>query len=76
MPRDRYDIWRDKRGRRVCACGGYHFPHRRGGGACDHSKTCAIHRAKRLKDPEAIIDAMLEHVLEHGGETGDDKCPF
>jgi hypothetical protein len=27
--------WRNTR--LACHCGGYHFPHRRGGGACEHN---------------------------------------
>jgi hypothetical protein len=42
-----YGPRRDKRGRIVCNCGGYWFPHRKGGGACDHSKTCYEHIVKR-----------------------------
>lgn len=45
-----------QRNRRLkCGCMGYHFPHRRGGGACDHSPTADYHRAKRDGDPDAIF---------------------
>ena len=74
--RSSYGLWLDKRGRQVCACGGYHFPHRKGGGACDHSKTRDLHLARRSKDPVVIIDTMLAHVLEHGCEKGEQVCPF
>lgn len=39
--------------REKCCCGGYHFPHRRGGGACDHSPRADYYRALRSGvDPE------------------------
>lgn len=43
----KYAPRRDKRGRLVCTCGGYWFPHRKGGGACDYSKTRDMHIALR-----------------------------
>lgn len=67
---------RDKRGRPVCWCGGYHFPHRRGGGACEHSRTCNVHRAFRTKDPEVILDALIEHALAHPGRPYEGPPPF
>lgn len=64
-----------KRNRRLkCECGGYHFPHRRGGGACEHSPTCGIHRALRTGDDEAIFEARYEYASKHAGVTG--VCPF
>jgi hypothetical protein len=30
----RHTLWRNTR--RKCTCGGYWFPHRKGGGACEH----------------------------------------
>lgn len=57
-----------QRNRRLkCGCGGYHFPHRRGGGMCFHSPSCDYHRAKRDGDP------LAEYLLpvSKGG-----KCPF
>lgn len=69
-------VWLDKRGRRVCACGGYHFPHRRGGGACDHSKTQRIHLAIRMKDQEALLDALVSYAFEHPGKPFAGPCPF
>lgn len=44
--------WADKRGRMVCGCMGYHFPHRKGGGACDHSPRVDYYRALRADVPE------------------------
>lgn len=56
------------RNRRLkCGCGGYHFPHRRGGGACFHSPTCNYHRAKRDGDPDAIFLMPCKPLKE---------CPF
>lgn len=44
-----------------CECGGYHFPHRRAGGACAHSKTLVYHLARRqgLSDADARIELQL-----------------
>lgn len=44
-----------------CTCAGYWFPHRRGGGACDHSKTRDLHLALRCKDKlqTAVEEAAL-----------------
>ena len=33
--------------RLACRCGGYHFPHRRGGGACDANPAVDYWRALR-----------------------------
>ena len=49
---------KDKRGRLVCTCGGYIFPHRKGGGACEHSYTSVYHRARR--DGLDHLDALAE----------------
>jgi hypothetical protein len=67
----------DRYGRRVCSCYGYHFPHRKGGGACEHSKTCEIHLARRTKDPVLILDALVNYAFDNPGKTyvGTD-CPF
>ena len=65
----------DKRGRLVCWCTGYWFPHRKSGGACEHSKTREIHLAVRSKDPELLLDALLDHATNHRG-TPTTKCPF
>ena len=40
-------VQRDKRGRIVCHCGGYHFPHRRTGGTCEHSSRAHYYAATR-----------------------------
>lgn len=42
----------DKRGRLVCGCLGYWFPHRKGGGACDHSSRADYYHAVRAGLPE------------------------
>lgn len=38
-----------------CNCGGYHFPHRKGGGACNHSPRSDYYVARRqgLAEEEA-----------------------
>ncbi len=44
----------DKYGRPVCGCGGYHFPHRKGSGACHSSPRAEYYAAVRANDPEAL----------------------
>ena len=68
-------VQKDKRGRLVCQCGGYWFPHRKGGGACEHSKTCDIHRAKRQDDPTVLLDAILDYEIKNAVASFD-PCPF
>lgn len=56
--------WRRNRARK-CNCGGYHFPHRRTGGACHHGPRADYYLGLRsgLSKPEA--EALLwAHVLE------------
>lgn len=48
--RDDQGRWVDKRGRLVCWCGGYWFPHRKAGGACDHSPRADYYHAMRQPD--------------------------
>ena len=60
---------KDKHGRAVCGCGGYHFPHRKGGGACDYSLYADYHRALRAGVPahlarELIPSNHLEYLHE------------
>ena len=57
--------WRRNQ-RLKCGCGGYWFPHRKGGGACESSKTRNIHLAVRTKDPELIAQAKFEHAIANG----------
>lgn len=64
---------------RPCHCIGYWFPHRRGGGACEHSTSRMYHLLRRHgeTDPEALLDAWLEMVLasrERGLKNA--PCPF
>lgn len=54
MPRAPDGPWTDKRGRPVCDCGGYHFPHRRRSGACYSSPRADYYAALRADDPEAL----------------------
>lgn len=42
-----------------CGCTGYHFPHRRGGGACEHSPRADYYRAKRAGLPESEAQELL-----------------
>ena len=42
--------------REKCWCLGYWFPHRRGGGACDHSPRVDYYRA--LRDGASVEEAM------------------
>ena len=44
---------RDKWGRLVCWCSMYWFPHRKGGGACEHSSRAHYYAATRAGLPEA-----------------------
>jgi hypothetical protein len=55
-----------KRNQRLkCGCGGYHFPHRRGGGACVHSIRADYYVALRGGATRAEAEAQLwAHVLE------------
>ena len=50
---------RDKRGRAVCDCGAYHFPHRKGSGACESSLYRDQHLALRAGLTELEALAML-----------------
>lgn len=67
-----------KRNQRLkCECGGYHFPHRKGGGACYSSKTRDIHVAIRGGNLSEIADARLEHALLYPPKPKPGKeCPF
>lgn len=66
--------WRRNQ-RLKCVCIGYHFPHRRGGGACDHSRTRELHVAIRGGNAEEILEAHLGLALEGHGQVVR-KCPF
>lgn len=50
---------KDKRGRMVCDCGGYHFPHRKTSGACVHSSRADYYHAMRAGLPEPECMALL-----------------
>lgn len=41
-----------------CDCGGYWFPHRKGGGACDHGERRAFYIA--LRNGATLREAMTE----------------
>lgn len=59
-----------------CWCTGYWFPHRIGGGACEHSKTRDIHMALRHKNEGALLDASIAHALDYPGKATAAPCPF
>jgi hypothetical protein len=70
--------WRRNQ-RLKCSCTGYHFPHRKGGGACDFSKTCGVHRSRRDGDKIGEIDAHIDLVLAGHHPHNWSKtegCPF
>lgn len=60
----------------MCWCTGYWFPHRRGGGACEHSPTRDIHLALRLKDDELILEALIAYAFASPGKPYTGPCPF
>lgn len=45
--------------REKCQCGGYWFPHRKGGGACDHSSRADYYRALRAGLPLSECQQLL-----------------
>jgi hypothetical protein len=50
--------------RSPCHCGGYHFPHRPGGGCCASAPYPNLSRARREKvDADTLIEAFLEDAL-------------
>jgi hypothetical protein len=59
-----------------CTCSGYWFPHRKGGGACDHSKTRDIHLAIRYGNTEAYWEAFVSFAWEYPGKPGGAEPPF
>lgn len=61
----------------MCECGGYWFPHRKGGGACEHSIRRDIHLAIRFKLKDMLTEALIAFALEHPHKlpTGS-ACPF
>lgn len=68
---------RDKYGRAVCECGGYWFPHRKGGGACDHSKSRDIHMAIRHGQAEQLLDALIAYAFTYPKKLPlSQVCPF
>lgn len=67
---------RDRYGRLVCNCAGYWFPHRRAGGACDHSKSRDIHLARRTGDPELMLQALVAFFWDHPAKPTTGPPPF
>ena len=49
--RDKNGVWVDKRGKKVCDCGGYHFPHRKTSGACHQGPRADYYAALRADMP-------------------------
>ena len=49
-----WNRWRNTRMK--CLCGGYWFPHRKGGGACDHSPRASYYIA--LRSGATLSEAM------------------
>lgn len=60
---------KERLNRKPCVCGGYHFVHRPGGGACVLSKTREYHIAKRGGNAAEIAEARMNCVVEHGAFT-------
>jgi hypothetical protein len=56
---------RDKRGRLVCDCGGYCFPHRKFGGACYNGPRADYYAALRagISDADAAADFIWADKL-------------
>ena len=50
---------KDKRGRLACHCQGYHFPHRKEGGACWHGPRSDYYVALQKGVPENEALALL-----------------
>lgn len=67
---------KDKRGRVMCSCTGYWFPHRKGGGACEFSPTRNIHLARRRGDPGDMLEALADHAWDNPGTPSSGDCPF
>lgn len=58
----------EKHNHRVCGCGGYHYPHRRGSRFCVHNTYVDYHVAKRDgATGEGLWDAWMECVWDRPG---------
>lgn len=42
-----FHVDRERMNRKACGCMGYHFPHRKGSGCCDHNPAARENRMKR-----------------------------
>lgn len=52
-------------GHRVCTCGGYHYPHRKGWGCCHHNPLGAMHAASRQGEgPEVLLKIAASIVSD------------
>lgn len=58
MPRTSDGRWVDKRGKLVCGCGGYHFPHRKTGGACEFGPPARVDFYWALRHGVDLAEAM------------------
>lgn len=59
-----------------CHCGGYWFPHRKGSGACDHSKTRDYHRAARANASDAAVEFVSLFLSGHIPKQKHQGVPF
>lgn len=75
MP-NRYQKQQTRNQRSKCDCGGYWFPHRRGGGTCYTSPSRALLLAIRDQDQEAIMEAMVDRAFITRGRISPEPCPF
>lgn len=62
---------------RPCQCAGYWFPHRKGGGACEHATDTVWQRAmlRRYGPPETDPDADIPWDIP-GVVWDGEGCPF
>ncbi len=44
-----------RRAKGLCGCTGYHYPHRKGGGFCEHGSLCNYYRNRVLYGPEPVL---------------------
>lgn len=73
--RGRSPRWRRNQ-RLKCGCMGYHFPHRKGGGACEHSRTHIYWKCRQQGMDH--MEAMIEQIWENPAATAvvGGECPF
>jgi hypothetical protein len=63
-----------------CWCSGYWFPHRKGGGACDHNpneiKIIKLRAKQRNEHPDVTMNAIIDYIWDHKDGPRDGECPF